>query len=196
MMRQHIGIRDIKKDLLYPVILVHRIEGHSYLIKLTGRQLTAQSVIYDFNVGLCQLCCFLTPDVCQLAALECDGLQLFTLLVIVHAPEDNLIAVGLTGELQRRHVDLPIPFCLIAKHPVYSAGQLCKGAVAVRYVGFADADKVSALIPHQPQDVVLRRVNALSAASAAFHHDIALCAAVNLAETWICLNLDVHSSSP
>lgn len=118
--------RECQKDLLDPVILIHRIECHPDLIKLSGRQLAAQTVIYDLNVCLCQLGCFLAPYVRQLAALEGDGLQLFALLVIVHAPEDDLVAVGFTGELQRGHIDLPIPFCLIAKHTVNSAGQLCK----------------------------------------------------------------------
>lgn len=147
------------------MIFIHGIKGHSDLVKLAGRQFATQTVIYDFNIGLGQFRCFLAPDISQLAFLEGDRFQLFTLLVIVHAPEDDLIAVGPASELQRGHVYLPVPFCLIAKHTVNSAGQLCKCAVPVCNIGFPDADQVPALILHQTQDVVLGRVNGFSRTS-------------------------------
>lgn len=147
------------------MILIHGIEGHSDLVKLTGRQLTTQTVIYDFNIGLGQFRCFLTPDIRQLAFLEGDRFQLFTLFVIVHAPEDDLIAVSPASELQRGHIYLPIPFRFIPKHTVNSTGQLCKGAVPVCNIGFPDANQVPALILHQTQDVVLGRVNGFSRTS-------------------------------
>ena len=45
-MCQHIRIVSIKKDLLYPVVFVHWIEGHSYLVELPLWQFSTQSVIY------------------------------------------------------------------------------------------------------------------------------------------------------
>ena len=71
-MCQYIRIVAIKKDLLYPVVFVHWIEGHSYLVKLPWWQLSTQSIIYNFHICLRQLCGFLAPYICELSLLECD----------------------------------------------------------------------------------------------------------------------------
>ena len=89
----------------------------------------------------------------------------FRAAFIIHAPEYDFVSVGFARQLQGRHIDLPISFGLVSKHAINSAGQLCKGAVTVRDVRFADADQVPALILHKAQDVVLGRVNALTTAS-------------------------------
>ena len=51
-MGQDIGIGDIKKDLLDPVVLIHRVKGHSDLIKKTVREFTTEAVIDDLKVCL------------------------------------------------------------------------------------------------------------------------------------------------
>ena len=61
MMCQNIIIWNVKKNLLDPVVLVYWIEGHSDLIELPRWKFTTQSVIYYFNVSLCEFCCFFKP---------------------------------------------------------------------------------------------------------------------------------------
>ena len=195
-MTQNIRIRLVPKDLFNPVILIDRVEGHSNLIELTRRQLSTQTVINDFHICLCQFGCFLTPHIRQLAFLEGDGLQLFTLLFIVHATEDDFIAVDLACQLQWALCYLPIQFSLIPEHAINSAGQFCKGAVTVCDVGLADADQVAAFVRHQPQNIVLGSVHALSGTGTALHNDVSFIASVNFLEAWIGLHFDFHSSSP
>ena len=77
------------------------------------------------------------------------------------------------------------------------AAILCSACLVAGSVNpvFADANKVPAPVTHQPQNVVLRRVNGFSATCRPFHHDIAFLASVNFLEAWICFDADVHSSS-
>ena len=96
-MCQHIWIRNIKKDLFYPVVFIHRIKGQPDLVKLSFRKLTSQTVIYDLQICLRQLRCFLTPYICQFSTLKCDGFQFFTLFLIIHATKNDLIAVCPAG---------------------------------------------------------------------------------------------------
>ena len=193
-MCQHIGIWDIKKDLLDPMVFINRIEGHSDLIELPFWKFTSQAVIYDFNVGLCELCCLFQPHIGQLALLECNGLQLFSLFVIVHSTEYDLVAVVSASQLHRRLVDLPVFLCLITKHPIYCACQFCKGAISIGYIGLAHSHKVSTRISHKAKDVLLRRIHTFARACRSLFYDIPLFALVNLFEARISFDGYVHKN--
>ena len=93
MMGKYIRVRDIKKDLLDPVILIHRVEGHSDLIKLIWWKLTTQTVIDNFQICLREFCSFFQPHVRKLALWKCNRFQLLTLSIIIHSPEYNLVAI-------------------------------------------------------------------------------------------------------
>ena len=99
-MAQNIVIRNIKKDLLNPVVLVHWVEGQSDLIKLSLGQYATQTVIYYLKVLLGQFSGLFAPNISKLSLLECDGLQFFTLLLVIHSTEDDLVAIGFAGEFQ------------------------------------------------------------------------------------------------
>ena len=129
---QNVRIRDIKKDLLDPVISVHRIEGHPYLIKLSRRKFPSETVVYNFKISLRDLRCLFDPHVRQLAALKGNRFQLLALLFIVHAPEYDLVPVMPASKRQRALLDIPVSVCLIAEHPISCACQLRIGAVTVR----------------------------------------------------------------
>ena len=147
-MCQHIRIRNIKKDLFYPMVFIHRIKGQSNLIKLSFRKLTTQTIINDLQVCLRQLRCFLTPYICQFSTLKCDRFQFFTLFLIIHATKNNLIPICPAGQFQRWHVNLPVPVNLIPKHPIHSTSQLSKRAVTIRNIRFSNTDQIPAFIFH------------------------------------------------
>ena len=93
MMGKYVWIGNIKKDLLDPVILIHRVEGHPNLIKLIWWKLATQTVIDNFQICLREFCSFFQPYISKLAFGECNRFQLLTLSIIIHSPEYDLVAI-------------------------------------------------------------------------------------------------------
>ena len=128
------------------MILIYGVEGQPYLIELPVGELTSETVVDDFKVRLCNLGCLLNPHIGQLAFLKRDGLQLFTLFFVIHATENNPVAVCFACNLQRALTDFPVLVSPVAEHSVNCACQLSVGAVPVCDIGFSDAHKIAPLV--------------------------------------------------
>lgn len=117
----------------------YRVERHPDLIELSIRQFTTETVINDLEVRLRNFRGFFDPDIRQLATFECNGFQFFTLLFIVDASENDLIAVDFTLHNHVGAVNMPIFLVLLPKHAKNSTLQFCKSAIPVGHVRLSNA---------------------------------------------------------
>ena len=160
-MRQNIRIFSVKEYFLDPMMCRYRIERQSDLVELSLWKLPSQTVIDNLKIRLRDLRGFFYPDIGKFSSLECNRFQLFSLLLIVHTSEDNLIPVH-ARQLQRRLLYCPVFVSILPEHPVDGTVQFCKGRIPVSDVGLPDAYKIPSFVLHQAQDIMLCRVHALS----------------------------------
>lgn len=84
---------------------------------------------------------------------------------------------------------------LISKYLIKRSSQFSECTVSVSNIGFSHCNKVTALVLHQPQYVILCSVNRFSGSCTSFHDNVTLPAPVNFLETGIHLDIYIHKQS-